>query len=401
MAGLDFNGDELAEIAQQQCDYLNAQGVDFIICLAHLGDDASSVPYRSTDLLEDVTDIDLFVDGHSHSVLNDGDEQHLVNGTLVASTGDYTKSIGVVVYDGEGFEAGLIGYSDLTEITTDEEGNEVVSFYGYDESITALVQEYFDAMMDIYSMVIGHTDVMLNGTREFVRTQETNLGDFAADAMLAAAPDADFAIINGGGIRANIEIGDITRYDLFTVFPFGNMVATVEITGAELVYILEASTFACPNADGSFPQVAGISFEIHTYNAYEGEIAAPTAPGTRIKNVKVNGEPIDMEATYTLATNDYIAAGGDTYAILAEKFEESGIYIGVNLEDALADYLQSLDDNCASYAEPAGRISIVGEPADPVNPQPPETGYISIAALGYAAMTGGAVLILFRRKKEN
>ena len=398
VVGLDFNEDNLAGIAQAQCDELKELGCDIIICLAHLGDDVSSTPYRSTDVLEQVTDIDLWVDGHSHSVLNDDGEAHLVNGTLVASTGEYTKNIGVVTYDGAEFDAGLVHYADLCN-TYEQDGEIITEFYGYDPEITALVQNYYDEMMEFYSEVVGHTDVLLNGTREFVRTQETNLGDLAADAILAAAPNADFALTNGGGIRANIEIGDITRYDLFTVFPFGNMVATVELTGAQIVYILEAATHACPGIDGAFPQVSGITFEIHTYIEYEGEYANPTNPGSRIQNVCINGEPIDLDATYVMATNDFLAAGGDAYAILAENFENSGILIGINLEDALINYIQNIDDNCAGYAEPAGRIVIVDEaPVEPTPAPAPGTGAANIIGFGIVAIICGGFVVFFRRK---
>ena len=398
VVGLDFNEDNLAGIAQAQCDELKELGCDIIICLAHLGDDVSSTPYRSTDVLEQVTDIDLWIDGHSHSVLNDDGEAHLVNGTLVASTGEYTKNIGVVTYDGAEFDAGLVHYADLCN-TYEQDGEIITEFYGYDPEITALVQNYYDEMMEFYSEVVGHTDVLLNGTREFVRTQETNLGDLAADAILAAAPNADFALTNGGGIRANIEIGDITRYDLFTVFPFGNMVATVELTGAQIVYILEAATHACPGIDGAFPQVSGITFEIHTYIEYEGEYANPTNPGSRIQNVCINGEPIDLDATYVMATNDFLAAGGDTYAILAENFENSGVLIGINLEDALINYIQNIDDNCAGYAEPAGRIVIVDEaPVEPTPAPAPGTGAADIIGFGIVAIICGGFVVFFRRK---
>lgn len=398
VVGLDFNEDNLAGIAQAQCDELKELGCDIIICLAHLGDDVSSTPYRSTDVLEQVTDIDLWIDGHSHSVLNDDGEAHLVNGTLVASTGEYTKNIGVVTYDGAEFDAGLVHYADLCN-TYEQDGEIVTEFYGYDPEITALVQNYYDEMMEFYSEVVGHTDVLLNGTREFVRTQETNLGDLAADAILAAAPNADFALTNGGGIRANVEIGDITRYDLFTVFPFGNMVATVELTGAQIVYILEAATHACPGTDGAFPQVSGITFEIHTYIEYEGEYANPTNPGSRIQNVCINGEPIDLDATYVMATNDFLAAGGDTYAILAENYENSGILIGINLEDALINYIQNIDDNCAGYAEPAGRIVIVDEaPVEPTPAPAPGTGAADIIGFGIVAIICGGFVVFFRRK---
>ena len=136
VVGLDFNEDNLAGIAQAQCDELKELGCDIIICLAHLGDDVSSTPYRSTDVLEQVTDIDLWIDGHSHSVLNDDGEAHLVNGTLVASTGEYTKNIGVVTYDGAEFDAGLVHYADLCN-TYEQDGEIITEFYCYDPVFSA------------------------------------------------------------------------------------------------------------------------------------------------------------------------------------------------------------------------------------------------------------------------
>ena len=172
---------------------------------------------------------------------------------------------------------------------------------------------------------------------------------------------------NGGGIRATIEIGDVTMKDMKTVFPFGNEVATLTITGAELLEALEAATFSTPDAIGAFPQVAGIEFTIDTSVAYEnGEqypdstYFAPAKPGSRVTIATVAGEPWSAEAEYVIATNDFTAAGGDTYGVFAYPYTQTGYKTGVALEDALVNYTQTVLGGVIGeqYAAPAGRITI-------------------------------------------
>ncbi|HHX13145.1 MAG TPA: LysM peptidoglycan-binding domain-containing protein, partial [Clostridiales bacterium] len=224
------------------------------------------------------------------------------------------------------------------------------------------------------SATFAKTEVFLDGNRApGVRTQETNLGDFSADAILWAANEAvgggvDAAITNGGGIRASIEIGDVTMKDMKTVFPFGNTIATVKIKGSQLIEILEASTFSTPEAVGAFPQVSGLEFTISSSSPYvNGEMYpnttyyAPANPGTRIFNVKIAGEKIDPNKTYTIATNDFLAAGGDTY-YLFKDLESHNTYVA--LEDALVNYTEEVLKGLISkeqYGKSAARITITDE----------------------------------------
>ena len=219
------------------------------------------------------------------------------------------------------------------------------------------------------------TEVMLDGNRApGVRTQETNLGDFAADAILWAAKQAvgddkvDAALTNGGGIRASIEAGEVNMLTMKTVFPFGNEVATLTLTGAELLEALEAATWSTPESIGAFPQVAGIEFTIDTTVPYEnGEqyadstYFAPANPGARVTIATVNGQPWAADAVYTIATNDFTAAGGDTYYAFAYPYTQTGYKTGVALEDALVTYTQTVLNGVIGeqYAEPAGRITII------------------------------------------
>lgn len=358
VASLHFPaGEELYEIARQQVKKLTEAGADYIICVAHLGIDNESEPNRSIDVIENVDGIDVVIDGHSHSVI-EGDKY---GNTILVSAGTKLSHVGVVTIDKDGITTKLISASDYSSV--DSLVNEFIAIEA--AKIDEMLSEKFAV-----------TEVFLDGNRDpGVRTKETNLGNFAADAILWAANNAvgggvDIAITNGGGIRASIEIGDVTMKDMKTVFPFGNTVAIVEVTGAQLLELLEASTCSAPVAIGAFPQVSGIEFTIDTTVPYvngaqypDSTYFAPANPGARIKNVKVNGEPLDLNKTYTLATNDFLAAGGDTYYILKNL---SSYNTGVALEDALINYTSEVLNGVISeemYGAPKGNITILTAPA--------------------------------------
>lgn len=356
VASLNFlAGEAMYDNAQQQVDSLTNEGADYIICVAHLGIDEGSKPNRTVDLIDNVEGIDIVIDGHSHSIL----EGNRNDDTILVSAGTKLSNVGVVIIDKDSISTKLISASEYSSVDT-----------SVNDGINMIAKNIDEAL----SKIFAKTEVLLDGNRApGVRTQETNLGDFAADAILWAANDAvgggvDASITNGGGIRASIEIGDVTMKDMKTVFPFGNTISTVKITGAQLIEILEASTFSTPTAVGAFPQVSGIEFTIDTSVAYEnGEqfpsstYYAPAKPGARIKNVKVNGKAIDLGKTYTIATNDFLAAGGDTY-YLFKSLESYNTYVA--LEDALINYTTEVLDGIIStelYGEPKGRISISTE----------------------------------------
>ena len=244
-----------------------------------------------------------------------------------------------------------------------------------DDEVEDLVNSVNAKIEKQLSTAFAKTEVVLNGERApGVRTEETNLGDFAADAILWAARQAMgdgivAAITNGGGIRATIQAGDITMKDMKTVFPFGNQVTVLTVTGAELLEALEAATYSTPEAIGAFPQVSGIVFTIDTTVAFEqGELYpdstyyAPAKPGSRVTIESVGGEAFDPEALYTIATNDFTAAGGDTYYAFAYANATTGYDTGVALEDALVNYVQTELGGVVSaemYGEPQGRITVI------------------------------------------
>ena len=178
------------------------------------------------------------------------------------------------------------------------------------------------------------------------------------------------AVTNGGGIRAAIKPGDITKKDINTVLPFGNTIAVVYITGAELLEALEASTYCVPASTiGGFPQVAGINYTINSAKAYDAN--PETYPGStyygpktinRVTINNINGEPFDAKATYAVITNNFCAGGGDTYYAFASA--TSKFDTGIPLDEALMDYITTeLKGSIGQeYAEPKGNITHVYRP---------------------------------------
>lgn len=337
-------GQEMFDCAQAQVDALEADGCDVIICLGHLGIDAESVGNRSIDLLEKVDGIDVFIDGHSHSTLEDivaaTNETATVNDTLLTSTGTKLNNIGVI----EIAPDGTIDVSNV--ITSALVENGVVT----PDAVVAAKAEAIQAEIDAdYGAVFAQTEVDLQGEKANVRTGETNLADLITDAMLWQANSlgepVDAAVTNGGGIRASIPAGDITKKDINTVLPFGNTLYIVKVTGAELQEALEASTYCTPEAIGGFPQVAGINFTLNTGAPYDTSSLYPDStygkPDSinRVMIQTVGGEAFDPNETYTIVTNDFLGAGGDTY--YAFKASPIGYDLGVPLDEVVMDYITS------------------------------------------------------------
>lgn len=357
--------DELFNCAQEQVDELTAEGCDYIICLGHLGIDAESTGNRSIDLLENVTGIDVFIDGHSHSTQSDIAEETngtgMVGDTILTSTGTKLESVGVVDIAADGtIDASTISMEELNAT----EG------FTPDQDIATRVSEINAQIEEDMGQVIGTSEVDLDGVRENVRASETNLGDLITDAMLWQAgqdnEEVDAAITNGGGIRASIAAGDITKKSVNDVLPFGNTLYVVELTGAELLEALEASTYCTPEPVGAFPQVAGIEFTINTGAAYDagenypGTTYAEPASINRVTILTVGGQAFDVDATYTIVTNDFMAAGGDTY--YAFSAAESGYDTGISLDQVVMDYItEELDGTvtAARYGQTANRIHTI------------------------------------------
>ena len=353
--GLTFaTGDAFTKAAADQVAAL--KDADVVICLAHLGIDAESAPYRSTDLYAAVKGIDFIIDGHSHTVMTKGEK-----GEPIQSTGTAFANIGVIVIDNA---TKKIESNSLFEIKEDT---------AKDATVAAAAKTIVDRVDAEYDVVFAKSEVTLNGAKapNGNRDSETNNGDLITDAMLwkvmqnkeGLTVDADHvvAITNGGGIRAAIEPGDVTKKDINTVLPFGNTVVTIYITGEELLEVLEASTYSLPV--GGFPHVAGINYTISTAVAYDAN--AETYPAStyygpksinRVTINSINGKEFKADDTYAVVTNDFSAAGGDTY--YAFKAATAKFDTGVPLDEAVMDYITTELKGVIGeqYAAPQGRI---------------------------------------------
>ena len=356
--GLTFaTGDAFTKAAADQVAAL--KDADVVICLAHLGVDAESAPYRSTDLYAAVKGIDFVVDGHSHTVMTKGEK-----GEPIQSTGTAFKNIGVIVIDDASKK---IESNSLYEIKEDT---------AKDATVAAAAKVIVDRVNNEYGTKFATSKVELNGAKapNGNRDVETNNGDLITDAMrwkvlqnkdgLTVNEDHVVAITNGGGIRAAIAKGDVTKKDINTVLPFGNTVAVVYVTGEQLLEALEASTFSTPTAVGGFPQVSGINFTIHTGKAYDKNDATyPEStyygPKTinRVVINSVNGKEFKANEVYAVVTNNFCAAGGDTY--YAFKAASAQFDTGIPLDEAVMEYVTKELKGAIGeqYAAPQGRIT--------------------------------------------
>ena len=365
--GVTFEGgEELYAVAKAEVEALKKENVDLVVCLSHLGidDESAANGNRSIDLLAKVEGIDLLIDGHSHSTIADirakTNDSNKVGETVITSTGTKIANVGVVIIDGDkNITAELVP---------------VDAIPGADETVAEAAKAVVDAVNELYGQVFAKSEVDLNGERApGNRTEETNLGDLICDAMvwqvtkdggLDVDDDHVIAVTNGGGIRAAIAAGDITRQDVNKVLPFGNTVATIYIKGAALLEALEASTFCTPTAVGGFPQVSGIEFTIDTaavFDAgenYEGTTYAAPKSINRVTIDSVNGKDFDANATYAVITNDFVAAGGDTYYTFSTS--ENIVDTGVPLDEALMAFITEKLDGVVgeTYAAPQGRIHV-------------------------------------------
>ena len=355
--GLTFTtNDAFTKAAADQVEAL--KDADIVICLAHLGVDGESKPYRSTDLYAAVKGIDFIIDGHSHTVMTKGE-----NGEPIQSTGTAFANIGVIVID------------DATKKIESNSLFEIKEDTAKDATVAAAAQKIIDRIDKEYGVVFAKSEVVLNGAKapNGNRDSETNNGDLITDAMVwkilqdkeSLTVDADHvvAVTNGGGIRKAINPGDVTKKNINEVLPFGNTVVTIYITGAELLEALEASTYCTPDAIGGFPQVSGINYTISTAVAYDAN--AETYPAStyygpksinRVTINSINGKEFKADDTYAVITNDFCGGGGDTYyafAAATAKFDT-----GIPLDEVVMEYITAELKGVIGkqYAAPQGRI---------------------------------------------
>ncbi|GAM14758.1 bifunctional metallophosphatase/5'-nucleotidase [Mesobacillus selenatarsenatis] len=313
--GEDVEFTDYINEAREAVKAFEEQGINKIVALTHIGLNDGGGDNDLT-LAEEVDGIDVIVGGHTHVKL----EEPIVvkNGsepTVIVQANEYGKFLGTldVRFNKNGK---IIQHNgELLDITTFPEDAEAAQI---------LNENYKPAVDEIKKTAIGHTNVELNGVREFVRSSETNLGNLITDGMLAKAktinPNTVIALQNGGGIRESIDAGEITLAEVLTVMPFGNSLAIMQLTGAEIKEALEHSVKEAPSTSGGFLQVAGLKF---TYNS--------TLPvGQRVQSIEVkedgvNYVTLDLNKTYAVATNTFTAKGGDGYDVFANAYNEGRV----------------------------------------------------------------------------
>jgi 2',3'-cyclic-nucleotide 2'-phosphodiesterase (5'-nucleotidase family)/uncharacterized protein YchJ len=365
--GVDFE-DPIPEakkaILEAKAEYANVD-FDQIIFVTHLGIDGSTPEkWRSTGVAKALNDdIDLkeenimFVDGHSHTPMPEGREEGRVK---VVQAGDHMKYVGKVDVKQEEsksiYNAKLIPAKDFITIEEDPE-------------VKAIVDNAIKIFDDVNKEVlVKDNPYLLNGVNANVRTRETNLGNLLADgiyhyAQTGFSKPADFSIINGGGIRESLKVGDITKGDVVTVLPFGNIISQVEIKGADIYKMFEVSVRSdivkengqivldengLPELgrNGGFLQISD-SIRFYYDSNKQGlvlnkEGTGATTEGERVFKVEMRNretgkfEAIDKEKVYYVATNDFLAAGGDGYYMLGGNREE-----GPSLDTVFADFLKN------------------------------------------------------------
>lgn len=286
---------------------------DVIVCLAHLGDEGM---YTAETVANAAPGIDVIIDGHSHSTYETG---MMVGSTLIASSGEKTENVGIIEIE---ITDGMVSDKSASLFTksasADIEG---------DATVAALIDEIKTANAVIENEVVATTDSILDGEREHVRTGETNLGNLIAESLKDIS-GADVALTNGGGIRASIDVGDITKGEVLTVLPYSNTVRVIELTGADLIDAIEHGVAEAPETNGAFPHIAGMMVEYDSSKEV----------GSRVVSLTVGGVAVDEAATYTLATNDFLAAGGDDY----EMFEGKNVVAEYGtMDEVLTDYINA------------------------------------------------------------
>jgi len=289
---------------------LKAEGADIVIALTHMD------MIHDEELAGSVPEIDLILGGHDH-----GGMFKVVNGTLIFKAKSDWRDVGYLkVYNIPGLKP--VVFLDVIPVT-----NKIPE----DPAMAKVVAEYVRVLDEELNVVIGETKVPLDARRKTVRTMESNIGNLIADAMREYA-HADVAIANGGGIRTDSIYGPgpLTRKDILSILPFGNVVISVKVSGCDLKAALENGVSQVERVKGRFPQVSGLTF---TYD--------PTAaPGQRIKEVYVNGQPLDCNKTYVVAINDYMGRGGDGYTMFKDAPRIIDERSGRLLANVVIDYIQ-------------------------------------------------------------
>lgn len=343
--GREGNGTELYNEIQTAVNDARRNGADYVIALAHLGQDDTTSPWASVNVIANTTGIDVMLDGHSHDTI----ECEFIknkNGDMVllSQAGTRLSSVGVLEIGG-----GDIMSTELDEQIRIMSTRLISSWNGRDTAMTEFIDKIQAEFDKDLKKIIGHTDAPFlahnyETSESIIRRSETNLGDFCADAFRMVT-GADIGMDNGGGIRANINAGPITYEEVFNVKPFGNLICVLEVTGQNILDALELGASLCPEEDGRFLQVSGITYEIDT--SIESSVKVDedgnfvTVDGEyRVQNVLYGNDPLDLNRTYTLASHDYyLKYGGSGFSMFLKG---TMVQNGTKMDNqVLAEYLEN------------------------------------------------------------
>lgn len=342
------DGAALYADVQKAIDEAKADGATKIIALGHLGDDPASDPWNSEDVIANVTGLDAFIDGHSHSTVEMKEVSDKDGNTVILTqTGSYFAAMGKMTISEDGI---------TTELVTE--------YDGVDADVKALQDAWIEEIDTQLGTVIGYADVTFDNYDEegnrLVRKQETNTGDFAADALYYLFDnmdlDVDVAIMNGGGVRNKAITGEISYKTCKDIHTFGNVACLQTVTGQQILDALEwgakDATLDGSKECGGFLQVSGLIYDINlkipsTVQKDEKGVWTGGPTGEyRVSNVAVFNketgeyEPLDLEAEYNLAGYNYTLRDlGDGFAM----FEGAVNVLDYVMEDymVLANYVKS------------------------------------------------------------
>ena len=300
-----FNESRLYELVQESIDEATEDGADYVIALSHIGYDESGELNDVTDVIENTEGLDVVLDAHSHSVI----EEKIVkdksgDDVLLTSTGTGFENIGKLTIANGEFDTELVKTETYTKTDAD---------------VDAYIAEINESYAELGNRKIGESKVELithneEGVR-LVRTAETNLGNLCSDALFFVT-NADVSYVNGGGLRAPIKSGDMTFNDIYSVFPFNNRIVTAEITGQVLLDMLEMSMISYPQEDGAFPHMSGITFSVNksipsSIKVDENGFFTKVDGDYRVYDVKVLDKEsgiykaLELDKKYILAAADY------------------------------------------------------------------------------------------------
>ncbi len=365
-----LTNDDLYNNIQGSVDKAINDGADYVVAVGHAGIIGSNDGWKSSDIIANTDGIDCFIDAHSHETTEKAVYKNKNNeDVFLTSTGDKFSNFGALTISGDNMSFELINPDNVSVETMSGNTKTVYNTVkskidGYNEEIEYL----YDEIGTSEAKLIVYGD---DGSR-VVRKRETNAGDFVADAYRSVT-GSDVAIANGGGIRADVEKGSVSRKNLMDVNAFNNNMCVLEVTGQQIIDILEHGARKCPEELGSFFQVSGMTFEIHTYretpivtDQLGNFIEVDETMERRVQNVCIGGEPVDLEKNYTLTGSTYVLLqGGDGLTMLdgAKVLQQEGL--PCDSEMLIKYFTETLDGKITAeeYGNPdgEGRIEIIDE----------------------------------------